>query len=74
MILRLVVNCVVNLVLTLQCLDPNTLCWWVLPNGGKQLSLWRPCWRFLWRGSREYRPLQATVLIALSDFVYGYFL
>ena len=50
MIIRLVVNCVVNLDLPLEFLNLNILLWWVLPDRGKQLSLWRPCWRFLWSG------------------------
>ena len=49
MVIISVVNCVVNLGLPLQFLDLNIMWGWVLMNGVKKLSLWRPCWRFLWR-------------------------
>ena len=39
MVIRLVVNCVVNLGLSLQCFDLKILWWWVLPDDGKHLSL-----------------------------------
>ena len=50
--IRLVVKRVDNLVLTLWCIDLKMMWWWVLSDGGKHLSLWKLCWRFLWRGSR----------------------
>ena len=56
MMIRLMVNCAANLGLKIQCLDLKMLWWWVLPNGGKQLSLWIPCWRFTWHGHIEWRP------------------
>ena len=53
--IRLVVNCVVNLGPPLQCLDLNILWWWILPDGGNQISLWIFFWRFLWRWIIEWR-------------------
>ena len=37
--MRLVVNCVVNLGPPLQCIDLRITWWWVLPDEGDQLSL-----------------------------------
>ena len=50
--IRLVVNYVVKLGPPLQCIDLNMLWWWVLPDGGQQLSLWRHCCSFMWSRSR----------------------
>ena len=55
MMIMLIANFVVNVGLPLQRLDLNMMWCWVLSYGGKQLSIWRPCWRFTWRGSREWR-------------------
>ena len=69
MMIRLVVNCVTNLGLPLQCLDLNMLWWWVLPDGGKQISLWGNCWRFLSRGSREWSPWHIAAIVFLFSMV-----
>ena len=29
--------------------------WYVQPDRGRQLTLWIPSWRFIWRGSGEMR-------------------
>ena len=45
--IRSLVNCVVNLVLVIQCLYLNIMWSWVLQDGVKQLSVWGPCWIFM---------------------------
>ena len=37
--IRSVINCVMNLVLPLQCLDLNIMCMYVLPDGGNQIFM-----------------------------------
>ena len=60
MMIRFVVNCMVNLGLLLWCLDINMMCWWVLTDRGKQISLWRTCLSFCGAGLESgglVRPL-----------------
>ena len=69
--IRLVVTFLVNLGLTLQCLDLNMMWWQVMSDGVKHMSLWTPWWRFLWCWSIYWRPWQLADIIFLfsMDFL-----
>ena len=52
MMIKVVFKYVVNLGLLMNCLGINIMWWWVLTDGVNHLSLWIPCWMFMWRSSR----------------------